>query len=327
MPVEFTRDPGSLGYDDYKYWIRKEVLKFFVDHEGDSDFPSHLVPDIGDFETMIDAYDAAFNPYFNLIDLANAKNKLFSNAAEALSDKLQQIKYALPTIAPDPDILAQFNLASQIPNDRDLLMTVAENALSHWDDVSGEPMFAPIVGDFDALQTLYDDCVAKQDVYVDTEDQRQATQNAVLATREALHVVERQVFNWYRSRHPNGQDEWWTNSPWGKTSGGSQPEPGENPFPNPLTGLNAVFNELGHASVKADEQAGAVAYNFYVAKSYPGNPTPDRPFEATWKKVSQPSIMDTEHDPGMIKTYWACGVNEAGEEGKFCDPVSVKFQV
>ena len=103
------------------------------------------------------------------------------------------------------------------------------------------------------------------------------------------------------------------------------PEPGENPWPNKLTGLNAEINILGHASVKADVQTGAASYNFYVAESMINDPIPDKPFEATWRKVSQPSIMDTKHTPGTIKTYWACGIDENGVEGEFCDPVSVKF--
>jgi len=104
------------------------------------------------------------------------------------------------------------------------------------------------------------------------------------------------------------------------------PEPGEeNPFPNPLTGLNAVINELGHPSVKADMQSGAVAYNFFVVETLIGEPIGERPFEAEWKVISEPSIMDTQHTPGTVKTYWACGVDEFGVEGEFCDPVSVEI--
>jgi len=327
MPVEYTRDPDSLSYDDYKYWIRKEVLKFCVDHEGDSDFPSHIVPDIGDFETMIDAYDAAFNPYHTLIDLANKKNKSFSDAAKAMTVKLQQIKYAIPTIDPDPVVLAEFDLGKEIPNDRDLLMTVAENALSHWGDVSGEPKFGPIVGDFDALQTLYDDCVAKQDAYVDTEDQRQATQNAVLATREALHVVERQVFNWYRSRHPNGQDEFWTNSPWGRTSGGGTqpgPEPPENwdEAPTGFTVTKSIGNSIEIFCVIHPDADGV---NIYHAEGPFGvDMVPARPGSPAWEAIEAlPLMVDVAY--AVRHWIWVCAVKD-GVEGDFAGPLWIEFK-
>lgn len=325
MSVEYTRDPASLSYDDYKGWIRLEVLKFLVDHEGDSDFPSHIVPDIGAFETMIDAYDAAFDPYFTLIDQANAKNKLFTTAAEALADKLQQIKYALPTIAPDPDILADFNLASGVPEDRDLLLTVAGNALTHWADVSADPMFGPVVGDFTALQTLYSDCIDARLVYVDREDQRQAAQNSVLATREALHVTERKVFNWYRSRHPNGQDEWWTNSPWGKTSGGSSgggEEPGS--WEDAVANLVVVEGVGSAASIRGDVSPDADGVAIFLAEGPMGDDTvPVRPVDPI-----EPLVPSLPYDMPVsfnVRVWiWVCHVKD-GAYGEMAGPVWIEI--
>ena len=171
MP-QHTRKPASLSYDDYKGWIRLEVLKWLGEHSGDSDFPSHIVPSIAALTAKIDAYDAALTPYFGLIELANARNKLYSTSADNLAEKLQQIKYALPTIAPDPDILALFNLAGNIPTDRDKLQIVAENALTYWATVAADPLFAPVVGDFVTLQTLFDDFISARANYIDTDDQR-----------------------------------------------------------------------------------------------------------------------------------------------------------
>ena len=77
--------------------------------------------------------------------------------------------------------------------------------------------------------------------------------------------------------------------------------------------------------MKADEQSGAVKYNFYVAETMIGEPIGERPPEAEWKLIGIPSIMDTNHTPWTVKTYWACGIDENGVEGEFCDPVSVEI--
>jgi len=334
MSVEYTRDPGSLSYDDYKYWIRKEVLKFLTDHAGDSDYPSHIVPSVAAFETMIDAYDAAFNPYHELIDLANKTNKSYTGAADDLAKKLQQIKYAIPTIDPDPVVLAQFDLGQEIPNDRDLLLTVAVNALAHWATVSADPKFGPIVGDFDALQVLYDDCVAKQDIYVDTEDQRQATQNSVLATREALHVTERKVFNWYRSRHPNGQDEWWTATPWGRTSGGSGgggEEPGgEVPeIPDKPEGVYANFMTEPVIAMlvgcgKYGEHTGFDVVRAITPAGVTETPTrPEELFATNIDVINEP-LLDTDIDPGYRYWYWVRARN-GDEVGEWSEVVWVEY--
>jgi len=326
MSVEYTRDPGSLSYDDYKYWIRKEVLKFLTDHAGDSDYPSHIVPSVAAFETMIDAYDAAFNPYHELIDLANKTNKSYTGAADDLAKKLQQIKYAIPTIDPDPVVLAQFDLGQEIPNDRDLLLTVAVNALAHWATVSADPKFGPIVGDFDALQVLYDDCVAKQDIYVDTEDQRQATQNSVLATREALHVTERKVFNWYRSRHPNGQDEWWTATPWGRTSGGSGSGGGEEPgsWEDAVTELVVVEGVGSAASIRGNVHPDADGVAIFLAEGPMGDDTvPVRPVDPI-----EPLVPSLPYDMPVafnVRVWiWVCHVKD-GAYGEMAGPVWIEI--
>ena len=51
------------------------------------------------------------------------------------------------------------------------------------------------------------------------------------------------MFAWYRSRHTDGQDEWWTNTPWGKTGGGGGEEGGgEVSFP--ATPTTVIFKYM-----------------------------------------------------------------------------------
>ena len=317
-----TRKPYKLDYKSYLTWMR-EFAKWLLAHVGDADYPLHIVPSVAAFSALIDTFQAVLGPYDNLIQLAKAKNKLYKTAFENIYDKLKQIKWALPTIADDPDILALFNLAGELPDDRDDMFITAQNALNYWATVAADPLFAPMVADFSALQVLFDDFVAAREAYFNTDNERETKQNELLAAKEALDTTEREAFTWYRSRHTDGNDEWWTGTEWGTVSEGSGGAPATNPFPNPLTGLNAVVNELGHISVKADAQSGAVAYNFYAVETMPGQPIPEKPPEAEWKLISIPSIMDTKHQPGTVKTYWACGIDAGGVEGEFCAPVSV----
>ena len=233
MKTKHTRDPGSLSYDDYLYWSRFELLKWLSEHIADADFPTHIVGDLSDLTAKIDAYETALTPYGNLIELTNGRNKLYSDAADNTTAKLQQIKTALPTIAPDPIILAEFNLAGPVPKDREKLYLVTKNALAHWADVSADPLFTPMVPDFTTLTALFADLTTTRDNYIDTDDQREATQNLVLSTREAIHVIERETFTWYRSRHPDGKEEWWTNTPWGRTGQGEEPSVPLPPWPGP----------------------------------------------------------------------------------------------
>ncbi|MCD6418395.1 hypothetical protein J7M00_06395 [bacterium] len=215
MPIK-TRDPHSLGASDYLSWL-KRVLEWLGDHSGDPDFPSHLT---GGFEDKITAFKNALTNYNKLKELSDwGKSDLFDRAFKVLFEKLRTIQIALPTVAPNPPVLAEFGLAEPIPNDKDDIYIVAQNALAHWADVSGEPQFAPLTSDFTELQNLLDDYVAKRDEYYDIFNQKQTAQNEMLQTREECNKQERSIFTWYRSRHRIPTDEWWTETPWGASSG------------------------------------------------------------------------------------------------------------
>ena len=323
MPVH-TRDPLSLAYNDYKGWIRLEALKWFGDHSGDADFPSHILGGLINFTAKIDAYDAAFAPYFSLIDLANARNKLYSTAADNLVEKLQQIKYALPTIAPDPEILALFNLASKIPTDRDLLQVVAENALTYWATVAIDPLFAPVVGDFVALQSLYDDYIAAQANFIATDDQREATQNLVLSTRAACHEIERKVFTWYRSRHTDGQDEWWTNSPWGKTGGGESGETGTAWDAKPIAKIMKAPYPLNGISAGCEEYSGTTRFDYRIAWAPKGAGVPTMPDKDYMTDVEQPTLLDVELMFGYVYYEWI-RARKDGEVSEWSDVASYEW--
>ncbi|MCK5834049.1 hypothetical protein KAH81_10330, partial [bacterium] len=201
-----TRKPYKLDYNSYLTWMR-EFVKWLTARAGDADYPLHIIPSIAAFEDLIDQFEAIAGPYKNLITVANAKNKLYTATFESLSDKLVQIKLALVTVTDDPDILALFDLAGKLPKDRDDMYMTVQNCLNYWATVSGEAMFAPMIPDFDALQTLFDDFVAAREVYFNTDNERETKQNELLALKEQINEIERDCFQWYRSRHTDGKDE------------------------------------------------------------------------------------------------------------------------
>ncbi|RKZ30474.1 hypothetical protein DRQ36_05385, partial [bacterium] len=249
-----TRKPSLLGYDMYFTWLKEVLLPWLEEHSGDSNFPTHIVGDLSDLTVKITDYGSKIAPYKTLIQLAHDRNKLYTTAADKVYDKLKQIKMALLSVAEDPDILATFGLSGELPDDRHDLFTTAEFVLTHWATVSADPDFAPLVSDFDALQVLFDDFAAKRTNYYATDSDRATAQNELLAAREAVHEIERDVFGWYRSRWPDGKDEAWTDSPWGCTGGGEEPSvpipdwPGPGAFEGNYLGEKTV--ELIYGPVK-----------------------------------------------------------------------------
>ena len=221
MPIK-TRDPKSLGNADYLSWL-KRVLEWLGDHSGDADYPAHLTTGL---DAKIVAFENALTAYNSLKELSDeGKSDLFDAAFKVLYEQLRRIQIALPTVAPNPPVLAEFELSDPIPNDKDEIYLLAKNVLARWATVANEPQFAPVKPDFAILQTLYDDYVVKRDAFYDIFNQKQTAQNDVLTTRAACNEQERAIFTWYRSRHRIPTDEWWTETWWGKSS--DKEEPGE----------------------------------------------------------------------------------------------------
>ena len=322
-----TREPERLNHTDYLSFF-EEIINFKQRQVADGTWPAHLTANLTDH---YNALNTIIKSYFDKRKLRIEKaSPALGKTKLPLYKRVLSLKDALPTLFDgDTTVLVEFGISGDIPSDRDDLFIVVGNCVDHWNglcDPDPPPEYASVVPFFDDLITLFPAFNDARLDYINALRDEEEAQNEMLDVREACHHEERLIFHWYRALYMEPDAEEWTATPWGASGGGNGGGGAENPFPNPLTGLNAEINVLGHASVRADEQSGAVAYNFYVAESFPGNPIPEKPFEAEWKKVSQPSIMDTQHNPGTIKTYWACGVDENGVEGEFCDPVSVEFK-
>ena len=322
-----SRNPQRLSDSDYISWFR-EIVQLKATEEADGTWPAHLTTDLA---ALLLVFEAAYQDYQLKSDyVVREATPALDDATKPLFLRIRSLKEALPTLfGGDKTVLAEFGIATVVPVDRDDLYNMASICVNHWNEIivpTVPPEYLPVEPMFIAMQAEYLAFCTVRDAHIDATRKAEAAQNLKLEEREACNDAERLVFHWKRALYLDTGHQYWTATPWGGGSGGEEPEePGGNPWPNPLTGLNAEINILGHPSVKADEQSGAVAYNVYVAVSMIGEPIGEKPEEAEWHNVSQASIMDTQHKPGTVKTYWACGVNEMGLEGEFCDPVSVEL--
>jgi hypothetical protein len=227
-----TRNPQWLYHSDYltfgqgvKGWCASQV--------GEPDYPAHLVPD---FEAKFDAFADAWAMWDDLNQEQGGKNDVYSNASKAIAKHLQLLKDVFPTTIDDPPVLAEFGLDRPVPRDRDDIYTMAKTCVDQWIEVIGggvPPEYEPLAPDFDVLLSLFSAFETAKDEYLTTFNAAQQAQNDVLTTREACHEAERKIFNWYRARHKDANDEWWTGTWWGTASEQEPPAPELPVFPNP----------------------------------------------------------------------------------------------
>ena len=322
MTIQHKREP--YGYSDSDYVdFTQDVEQFLTDDRSLPDRPDHL---IAQQAATGAAYRATFVAMNAALGLRKQASDTIENTVKLLKKKLNWMKTVLPTLS-DESILLSFGLDKSVPVAYSEIKAMADAADVYWQTVALYTLYVPFAdgcNDLADLITIYDSARATQ---VAADGEYSQRQNEKDLAREAHHEVERDIFTIYTGTYPDPYDDYWTNTPWGKASGGSSDEGGgeENAWPNPLASLKAEINELGHISVSADAQTGAAKYNFYVVEYPIGENIDERPAESTWTGVPIPSIMDTEHEPGTVKKYWACGVNDDGLEGEFCEPVSVEI--
>jgi hypothetical protein len=311
---EHTRKPELLGYDAFLRWSQVQLLPWLTEHLADADFPTHIVGDLTDLTAKIDDYEVKLGPYLTLIDLAKARNDLYGTAFKSVYAKLKQIKIALPTVANEPDVLALFNLV-KLPKTLDALYITAKNALAYWATVAALPKYAPMIPDFTTLTALFADFETARENFYSTDSDRETAQNEVLAAREAIHVIERGAFNWYRSRHIDGQDEFWTDTPWGCTSGGEEEGETGEPFPAAPQNFAVTHNEMPSMNnLSWNKLTGAAKFNIGRAVTLIGEPEPSL---VLWmSEVEGEAVIDPDAASGKSYYYQVTGVDAGNVEGK-----------
>jgi len=323
MP-EKTRYPDrDLTVFDYITWLGG-VIKWLDTQVGEADYPAPLADAL---QPLLDALHEIYNDYITLKQLSGTRGKVYTSLSDDVLDQLRLLKDALPTIISDPNVLAEFALAEPLPRDRDEIYHIAEVCVEHWGDVSGDPEFALMVGDFNTLVALFGDFVTAREHYYTTFNAAQQKQNEMLDARAACHEAERKVFTWYNARHRESEDEWWTGTWWGTTSGGE--EPGETKWdakptgkigiaPAPLTGLLAGCMKY----------LGTDRFDIRIASAKKNEDPPDMPLVDYVTDVEQPVLLDADGFPlekGFVYYVWI-RARKGGEVSEWSDVVGIEWE-
>jgi len=209
-----SRTPYYFHDDDYMGFM-SGIVKFINDSAGEPDlYPHHaLIPPLA--QTFADILE----DYANAPRIEKEQHSRQVDAFEALLDSMQQLKRMLPGLFGNDHMLDDFALAGIIEHDIEKVLLRSRKCKDHWKTVENEPEYAPLTGFFKiflALQAAYEQAVVDYNVAVDNTEK---LQNEKLASREACNDAERQMFTWYRGLHTSPFDEWWTETPWGKSPG------------------------------------------------------------------------------------------------------------
>jgi len=317
MPKK-SRFPQQLGWEDYLSFMR-ELLLWLVSQLGK---PDHLPALEVGLEAKVDDYEAVHVVYAAKKNLAPELRKLKDSAIEELREALKRIKMTLPVFFPDPAVLGEFNLAQAIQEDEDELYIQASACMAHWALVSADPEYATLVPDFTVAQAAFDDFKTKRETYTITFQAMQAAQNDMEQLRIPIQEQERKMFDWYRSRYPDANDAWWTDTPWGTSSGGE--EPVAPVFPAKPVGFDGEVTELDDIRLWWLKYAGAKV-NLYRADGNIGGPALERPNVAFMTGIINESFTDTNLQNNRVYYYWICAVVE-GVEGEFAGPVVIEYK-
>jgi len=319
MPIK-TRAPKDLGIDDFISFVR-QLLLWLAGQVGDPDYRATLVDGL---QAKFDALEAKFLEYKQLKIHVPEKNELYTNAADALHKGLSMLKGLLLSFFDDPDIHGFFGLANPIPTDLDELYSTGQVCFDQWATVSADPEYADVAPDFADVLVLFNDFVIKRDEYEAKFQAMQAAQNDMEELRAEIEEQERDLFNYYRSKHPKGDDPWWTDTPWGGTG---EPEPGvegeppvgEWPSAPSEVGAELITDPSTFMRVYYTIPGGSDSVSIYRAVVPHGDPAPERPASPYTTEIGSEQYADTDIEAGNDYYYWVCGV-QGGEEGDFAGP-------
>ena len=295
-----SRYPQYLGWEDFLSFMRALFL-WLTSQIGE---PDHL-PDLEiGLEAKVDDFEAAMVVYAEKKNLAPEQRELKDNAITELRETLIRAKMTLPVFFPDPAVLGEFNLAQDIHSDEDDLYIQASACLAHWDLVKALPEYATLVPDFTAAQEAFDDFVAKRETYTITFQAMQAAQNDMGELRGPIQEQASKIFDWYRSRYRDAQDDFWTETPWGTSGGGSGGGEGTKWDDKPTAEIKKItFPKIGIIAGCA-EYTGTDRFDIRIAYVPKGEGVPPMPDYDYVTDVEEPVFLDLEPQVGYVYYEW-----------------------
>ena len=222
MAIPHTREPSRFNDSDYGEFC--DVLEQFLSSPSSLPHrPEHLV---AQQQTLGQAYQNKLDEYRHSREDSGAATTTMDSAAEALADKMRWLKFALPTLTPGSDaILEPFGLDKDIPLAQAELKDYADVVWAHWQDVSNEPLFAPLKQKIDTVGGAITAFQSAIDTQIAAQDKMYRLQNEKDDARNAHNDLERDIFKWYRIYYKDPKDHYWEQTPWGIATGKKLPAP------------------------------------------------------------------------------------------------------
>jgi len=321
-----TRYPDRLGHPDYLTFFL--TIMNFKEHQiAAGTWPAHLNADL---QILYDNLKDAITDYdqkrrFRIEKASPALDK----ATLPLYKRILSLKEALPTLFDgDETVLAEFGIAGDIPSDRDELFIVATNCVDHWNEIcTPDPpaVYAPVVPFFDDLLAKFPAFNAARLAYIDALRYEEEAQDLVLATREACNHIERLIFHWYSALWLDPEDENWTHTPWGTSSGGGG---GTGWNKKPVATMTIALDPLVGILAGCEEYTGTDRFDLRIAWVKKNEPAPSMPDTDTYTDIGQPALLDADGFPlqkNFVYYLWI-RARKDGEVSEWSDVAGILWE-
>lgn len=329
MAIQHSRDPEKITDADY-VGFTLDVEQFLADDRSLPDRPDHL---IAQQAAAGAAYRAVFAAMNAALGLRKQASDTIEKTVKLLKKKLNWMKTVLPTLS-DESILLPFGLDKPVQDSYGEVKAMADSADAYWQTVALDPLYAPFAdgcNDLADLIATYDSARATQ---VTADGEYSQRQNEKDLARQAHHEVERDIFTIYTATYPDPEDDYWTQTPWGKASGGGEepeepgePGGGETPW-GMVQGLEVSIDPIGNIYIKWKKVATAEKYTLLREVVPIGSTPPVLPYSVYMTGIPPfeefVAYSDTDHDPGFAYYYSAIAVNAVGEETEACPPKGIE---
>jgi len=275
-----ARDSLILADNDLKNFLLG-IAMYATDHAADPDFYPHYA----DLEPLIPLFADNYDDYMGKKLNEGEKSSSFQATIEPLRQLMIGLRRLIPSLFKDDLLLDDFGLSETIPSDVDKILTKAHICNIFWASLhtpDAPPEYLPIAAKLDSVAVLTTALETAQAVYAAAIRAREDAQNLKDVSRTNVLREERGMFSWYRGLYTDPQDEFWTATPWGKSSGGGSSEP--------LPAPEGVGYDVPSRTGSFDEVIGAVGYTAQVSENLE---TYD------WTEIYKGQDLSFVYDPGV----------------------------
>jgi hypothetical protein len=300
-----TRHPYRLTDADFDTFNYVDMKIFLVGPNSLPHRPDHLVPQQA---ALADAFHLKLDEYLASCGVRSNATSAFGEASKTIREKLRWIKMALPSLTPGSDeILVPFGLDADIPADNDKMKNFADAVNAHWQSVRTEAIYTPFMANIDALAALFPSYVTAQANQNVAQQAAALLQNEKEDLRNQLEDVLAALIDWYRIYYKESQDEYWTQTPWGKSSG-EEPGPSGPEWPNvPVGKITKATVPLNGLLAGCEPYTGADRFDIRITWAKKNQPVPAMPLVDSYTDVMQPVYLDEQNFPlekGYVYYLW-----------------------